>query len=45
MIVVVSLFFDGTALPMVAIIAVCAVGALVLAVLTLSRREVAAPAE
>jgi DHA1 family bicyclomycin/chloramphenicol resistance-like MFS transporter len=35
MIVVASLFFDGTARPMVAIIALCAVGATVLARLTL----------
>ena len=37
MIVVVSLFFDGTALPMVSVIAACAVGATILAFLTLSR--------
>ena len=35
MIVVASLFFDGTARPMVAIMAACAVGALALTVLTL----------
>jgi MFS transporter, DHA1 family, multidrug resistance protein len=46
MIVVVSLFFDGTAFPMVAAIALCAVGALALSVATLRRREPAAqPAE
>ena len=39
MIVVVSLFFDGTAFPMVAIIALCAVGALALSVVTLHRDE------
>jgi MFS transporter, DHA1 family, multidrug resistance protein len=39
MIVVVSLFFDGTAFPMVAIIALCAVGALALSVVTLYRGE------
>ncbi len=37
MIAVVSLFFDGTAIPMVSVIAACAVGATVLAFLTLSR--------
>jgi DHA1 family bicyclomycin/chloramphenicol resistance-like MFS transporter len=43
MIVIVSAFFDGTALPMVAAIAACAVGALTLAWLTLGRsRPVAA---
>lgn len=36
-IVVVSLVFDGTALPMVSAIAVCAVGALMLSLLTLGR--------
>jgi DHA1 family bicyclomycin/chloramphenicol resistance-like MFS transporter len=41
MIAVASLFFDGTALPMVAIIALCGVGAFVLAVLTLRRKELA----
>ncbi|MGO4573422.1 multidrug effflux MFS transporter [Microvirga sp. 2TAF3] len=46
MIVIVSLMFDGTAFPMVAAIALCAVGALVLSVLTLRRRELAPqPAE
>lgn len=39
-----SLFFDGSALPMVAIIALCAAAALVLARLTLTDEEVAAPA-
>jgi DHA1 family bicyclomycin/chloramphenicol resistance-like MFS transporter len=46
MIVVVSIFFDGTALPMVTAIAACAVGALILSRLTLARRGFApAPAE
>jgi DHA1 family bicyclomycin/chloramphenicol resistance-like MFS transporter len=36
---VASVFFDGTSLPMVTIIAVCAAGAFVLAVLTLRRRQ------
>lgn len=46
MIVLVSLFFDGTALPMVTTIALCASGALVLALITLRHRGVAAqPAE
>ncbi len=45
MIVVASIFFNGTALPMVTIIALCAAGALVLAWLTLSEKEIAAPAE
>jgi DHA1 family bicyclomycin/chloramphenicol resistance-like MFS transporter len=47
MIVIVSAFFDGTALPMVAAIAACAVGALTLAWLTLgrSRPEAAAVAD
>ena len=47
MITVASLVFDGTSLPMVTIIAVCAAGAFVLAVLTLRRREepAAEPAE
>jgi DHA1 family bicyclomycin/chloramphenicol resistance-like MFS transporter len=45
MIVVASIFFNGTALPMVTIIALCAAGAFVLARLTLSKGEVAAPAE
>nr|AIA14583.1 drug resistance transporter, Bcr/CflA subfamily [uncultured bacterium] len=41
---VASVFFDGTSLPMVAIIAACAMGAFVLAVLTLRRRPQPAPA-
>ena len=46
MIVVVSLSFDGTALPMVTIIALAAVGAFILTRLTLRRDEMAAqPAE
>ena len=47
MIVIASLVFDGTSLPMVAIIAACAVGAFVLSMLTLRRRAqpVPAPAE
>jgi len=46
MIVVVSLSFDGTALPMVTIIALSAIGAFVLSRLTLRRDEIAAqPAE
>jgi DHA1 family bicyclomycin/chloramphenicol resistance-like MFS transporter len=46
MIVVVSLSFDGTALPMVTIIALSAIGAFVLSRLTLRRDEMAAqPAE
>jgi DHA1 family bicyclomycin/chloramphenicol resistance-like MFS transporter len=46
MIVVVSLFFDGTALPMVSTIAFCAVGGLALSIATLRRREPAQqPAE
>lgn len=46
MIVIISLFFDGTALPMVATIALCAVGALALSLATLRRREPAPqPAE
>jgi MFS transporter, DHA1 family, multidrug resistance protein len=46
MIVVVSVFFNGTALPMVTTIAACSVGACTLAHLTLSRRRYApAPAE
>jgi DHA1 family bicyclomycin/chloramphenicol resistance-like MFS transporter len=39
MIVLASVFFNGTALPMVAIIALCAVGALILSYLTLVRRR------
>ena len=46
MIVVTSYFFDGTALPMVTIIALSAVGAFVLTRLTLRRDElVTQPAE
>jgi MFS transporter, DHA1 family, multidrug resistance protein len=46
MIVVVSLFFDGTALPMVTTIALCALGAFVLSALTLRRKGLAPqPAE
>jgi DHA1 family bicyclomycin/chloramphenicol resistance-like MFS transporter len=41
MIAVASLFFDGTALPMVTIIAICGFGAFVLSVLTLRRKELA----
>jgi DHA1 family bicyclomycin/chloramphenicol resistance-like MFS transporter len=45
-IVIVSLCFDGTALPMVATIAVCAVGALILSLAALSGRRMAPqPAE
>ena len=40
MIVVVSVLFDGTALPMVAMIAASALGALVLGLITLRRRAV-----
>jgi DHA1 family bicyclomycin/chloramphenicol resistance-like MFS transporter len=46
MIAVTSLFFDGTALPMVATIALCTCGSLVLAALTLrAPREAAQAAE
>jgi DHA1 family bicyclomycin/chloramphenicol resistance-like MFS transporter len=46
MIVVVSLFFDGTTLPMVATIAACATGALALSLITLRRPGIAPqPAE
>lgn len=46
MIVLVSLFFDGTALPMVTTIALCATGALILCWVTLRHREIAPqPAE
>jgi MFS transporter, DHA1 family, multidrug resistance protein len=46
MIVLVSLFYDGTALPMVATIALCSIGVFVLSRLTLAGRELApAPAE
>jgi DHA1 family bicyclomycin/chloramphenicol resistance-like MFS transporter len=41
MIVLVSVFFNGTALPMVAVIAACGISAFVLAYLTLGRRELA----
>lgn len=41
MIVVVSLFFDGTALPMVTTIALCAVGAFALSALTLRGKGLA----
>ncbi|MBV9637051.1 MAG: multidrug effflux MFS transporter [Methylobacteriaceae bacterium] len=41
MIAVVSLFFDGTAFPMVTAIAVCALGALTLSMVTLRAREAA----
>jgi DHA1 family bicyclomycin/chloramphenicol resistance-like MFS transporter len=45
-IALVSLFFDGTSLPMVTAIALCAVGALILSRLTLARHELCpAPAE
>ncbi|WP_158813520.1 multidrug effflux MFS transporter [Methylocapsa sp. S129] len=40
-IVIVSLFFDETARPMVSAIAVCAIGALTASMLTLGRREFA----
>ncbi|MCA6106523.1 multidrug effflux MFS transporter [Bradyrhizobium cenepequi] len=43
MIVIVSLFFDGTARPMVATISLCALGALALSLATLRRRELATP--
>ena len=43
MIVIVSLFFDGTTLPMVTAIALCAVGAFVLSVITLGWRGLATP--
>ena len=45
MIVIVSLFFDGTALPMVTTIALCAMGALILSFLTLIRAPAVKPAE
>ena len=41
MIVLVSVFFNGTALPMVTVIAACAVSSLVLAYMTLGWRELA----
>src|SRR5579862_558822 len=40
MIVIVSRFFDGTAFPMVTTIALCALGAFLLSVITLGRRAV-----
>jgi DHA1 family bicyclomycin/chloramphenicol resistance-like MFS transporter len=40
-IAIVSMFFDGTSLPMVTAIALCAVGALIVSLLTLRRRELA----
>ena len=40
-IVIVSFVFDGTALPMVATIAVCSVFALALTLITLNGRELA----
>ena len=45
MIVIVSLFFDGTALPMVTTIALCAMGALILSFRTLIRAPSVKPAE
>ncbi|MBN9527908.1 MAG: multidrug effflux MFS transporter [Alphaproteobacteria bacterium] len=45
MILVVSLFFDGTARPMVAAIALCALGALALCLLTLRRSPATAAPE
>ena len=46
MIAVTSLFFDGTVLPMIVIMTLCALGALALTSLTLSRRRPAPqPAE
>ena len=41
MIAVVSVFFDGTPVPMVTTIAACAVGALLLARVTLTARQAA----
>jgi DHA1 family bicyclomycin/chloramphenicol resistance-like MFS transporter len=41
MIVIVSVVSDGTARPMVTIIALCAIGALLLSVATMGRRELA----
>jgi MFS transporter, DHA1 family, multidrug resistance protein len=41
MIVIVSLFFDGTALPMVTTITCCAVGALALTIVPMHRRKTA----
>jgi len=43
MITIASLVFDGTSLPMVAIIAACSVGAFTLAMLTLRRKPQPAP--
>jgi DHA1 family bicyclomycin/chloramphenicol resistance-like MFS transporter len=43
MITVASLLFDGTSLPMVAIITACSIGAFALAMLTLRRRPAPAP--
>jgi DHA1 family bicyclomycin/chloramphenicol resistance-like MFS transporter len=46
MIVLVSVFFDGTAVPMVTAIALCSIAVFILSRLTLARREFsAAPAE
>lgn len=45
MIVILSQFFDGTALPMVTAIALCATGAFALAQITLHRGGALAPAE
>jgi DHA1 family bicyclomycin/chloramphenicol resistance-like MFS transporter len=44
MIVILSLFFNGTALPMVTAIALCATGAFVLSLITLHRSTALAPA-
>jgi MFS transporter, DHA1 family, multidrug resistance protein len=41
MIVIVSAVFDGTARPMVATVALCAIGALLLSFATMGRRELA----
>jgi DHA1 family bicyclomycin/chloramphenicol resistance-like MFS transporter len=43
-IVIVGVFFDGTSLPMVTAIAVCAVGALIVSVVTLGRGEIVSQA-
>jgi len=40
MIAIVSVFFNGTSLPMVAVIAACSVGALILSLVTLRRQAV-----
>lgn len=46
MIIIVSLFFDGTTLPMVTAIALCAIGAFAVSMITLRRRSFAPqPAE